>query len=362
MRIRETRPSLQPDYIYEHVYYTLRSSWETIDACGKKKINSNDLATLINHIHITDIGQTIRTIVFNISSKPRRSCMGKRQLNHFDDSFCNRQYFANAEDTSLFLLFNSHAITKLNLMRVIEMSKERRWNEGAGETGHPRENPPTNGIVQHDSHLRKSTDLQEDKTRIPYCQMWSNTRLAANEQTSEKIHTCTTRSPGWSNDFVGVVLEADKAMMGPRTGDEYRFTSLYGVFSVETATCGVNASLGVNVIHQGYKDEAGRFLTTDTSTGYPSIPCTNPDLIPTTYDTACRCELRDVAIGLPRQVAYLTGALRRLFESMRVIEVSMEQRRNEGAEETGDPRENPPTSSIVRHDSHLRKSGDPAGD
>ncbi|KAJ8882302.1 hypothetical protein PR048_014104 [Dryococelus australis] len=33
------------------------------------------------------------------------------------------------------------------------------------------------------------------------------------------------------------------------------------------------------------------------------------------------------------------------------------QHRNERAEETGNPRENPPTSGIVRHDSHLRKSG-----
>ncbi|KAJ8885849.1 hypothetical protein PR048_012055 [Dryococelus australis] len=36
---------------------------------------------------------------------------------------------------------------------------------------------------------------------------------------------------------------------------------------------------------------------------------------------------------------------------------------NARAEETGDPRENPQTSDIVRHDSHIRKSGsDPAGD
>ncbi|KAJ8880730.1 hypothetical protein PR048_017200 [Dryococelus australis] len=38
-------------------------------------------------------------------------------------------------------------------------------------------------------------------------------------------------------------------------------------------------------------------------------------------------------------------------------EVSMEQRRNERACETGDPRENPPTSGIVRYDPHLRKCG-----
>ncbi|KAJ8891778.1 hypothetical protein PR048_004331 [Dryococelus australis] len=35
---------------------------------------------------------------------------------------------------------------------------------------------------------------------------------------------------------------------------------------------------------------------------------------------------------------------------MRVIEVGIEQRRNEMAGETGDPRENPPTNDIVRHD------------
>ncbi|KAJ8871681.1 hypothetical protein PR048_028008 [Dryococelus australis] len=39
----------------------------------------------------------------------------------------------------------------------------------------------------------------------------------------------------------------------------------------------------------------------------------------------------------------------------------MEQHRNEGMGETGDPRENPPTNGIVRHDSHYRKSSDPVG-
>ncbi|KAJ8879909.1 hypothetical protein PR048_020529, partial [Dryococelus australis] len=42
---------------------------------------------------------------------------------------------------------------------------------------------------------------------------------------------------------------------------------------------------------------------------------------------------------------------------MRVIEVSMEQRQNERVEETGDPRESPSADGIVRHDSHIRKSG-----
>ncbi|KAJ8869879.1 hypothetical protein PR048_028888, partial [Dryococelus australis] len=41
-------------------------------------------------------------------------------------------------------------------MRVIEVNMVKLRNERTGETGDSRENPPTNGIVQHDSHARKS--------------------------------------------------------------------------------------------------------------------------------------------------------------------------------------------------------------
>ncbi|KAJ8893196.1 hypothetical protein PR048_005781 [Dryococelus australis] len=44
--------------------------------------------------------------------------------------------------------------------RVIEVNMDRRRNEGMGETGDPRENPPNNGTIRHDSHLRKSGTLQ----------------------------------------------------------------------------------------------------------------------------------------------------------------------------------------------------------
>ncbi|KAJ8870119.1 hypothetical protein PR048_029131 [Dryococelus australis] len=36
------------------------------------------------------------------------------------------------------------------------MSNEQRHNEGTGEAGYPRENPPTSGIARHDSHIQKS--------------------------------------------------------------------------------------------------------------------------------------------------------------------------------------------------------------
>ncbi|KAJ8873649.1 hypothetical protein PR048_024471 [Dryococelus australis] len=46
----------------------------------------------------------------------------------------------------------------------------------------------------------------------------------------------------------------------------------------------------------------------------------------------------------------------------RVIEVSVDQPRNERAGQTGNPRENPPTNDIVRHNSHMRISGIPDGE
>ncbi|KAJ8888247.1 hypothetical protein PR048_007734 [Dryococelus australis] len=56
------------------------------------------------------------------------------------------------------------------------------------------------------------------------------------------------------------------------------------------------------------------------------------------FEGCCCCHLRDACYP------------------MRVIEVRMEQCRNENMGETGDPREDPPTSGIVRHDFQMRKS------
>ncbi|KAJ8874073.1 hypothetical protein PR048_024914 [Dryococelus australis] len=61
-----------------------------------------------------------------------------------------------------------------------------------------------------------------------------------------------------------------------------------------------------------------------------------------------------------RRVAGDTCPLHAVVQPMRAIEVSIKQRLNERAGEAGDPRENPLTDGIVRHDSHMRKSGDQA--
>ncbi|KAJ8878180.1 hypothetical protein PR048_022647 [Dryococelus australis] len=54
------------------------------------------------------------------------------------------------DETWIPLTLTSHT------MRVTEVSMEQRRNERVGETGYPRENQPTNDIVQHDPHMRKS--------------------------------------------------------------------------------------------------------------------------------------------------------------------------------------------------------------
>ncbi|KAJ8881592.1 hypothetical protein PR048_018077 [Dryococelus australis] len=52
------------------------------------------------------------------------------------------------------LIFRASGQTCDTLSSAMEFSMEQHRNERAGETGNPRENPPTRGIVWHDSHLR----------------------------------------------------------------------------------------------------------------------------------------------------------------------------------------------------------------
>ncbi|KAJ8882832.1 hypothetical protein PR048_014646, partial [Dryococelus australis] len=53
--------------------------------------------------------------------------------------------------------FHSHRLSKPRCMQPPNgLSMEQHRNKGAGEMGDPRGNPPTSGIVRHDSHMRKS--------------------------------------------------------------------------------------------------------------------------------------------------------------------------------------------------------------
>ncbi|KAJ8866276.1 hypothetical protein PR048_032119 [Dryococelus australis] len=50
----------------------------------------------------------------------------------------------------------AHYTHKHGPMRATQVKMEQCWNERMGVTGDPRENPPTSGIVWHDSHMLKS--------------------------------------------------------------------------------------------------------------------------------------------------------------------------------------------------------------
>ncbi|KAJ8893883.1 hypothetical protein PR048_006484 [Dryococelus australis] len=117
----------------------------------------------------------------------------------------------------------------------------------------------------------------------------------------------------------------------------------YRLFTVKKSRlqpCGVFRRNGgaYNLVHDGSSTDHGLHLTS-----LLDVTFSRDNHLPRRFKCS-RVELRDFGCW------------------MRVIEANMERRRNEGAGETGDPRENPPANGIVRHDSHLLKSGDPAGD
>ncbi|KAJ8875970.1 hypothetical protein PR048_023878 [Dryococelus australis] len=68
-------------------------------------------------------------------------------------------------------------------MRVTEVSMEQRWNERAGKTRDPRENPPTNGIVRYGARETVPTNnmrevIQTAASRQPFTRVsaWQTTR------------------------------------------------------------------------------------------------------------------------------------------------------------------------------------------
>ncbi|KAJ8865885.1 hypothetical protein PR048_033408 [Dryococelus australis] len=83
-------------------------------------------------------------------------------------------------------------------MRVNEVNMERRRNEGEGETGDPRRNPPTNGIVRHDSHLRKSATrprIEPAKSSEPMRAIEVSMEQRQNERLGKRDIPEKTRQP-----------------------------------------------------------------------------------------------------------------------------------------------------------------------
>ncbi|KAJ8889883.1 hypothetical protein PR048_009388 [Dryococelus australis] len=179
-------------------------------------------------------------------------------------------------------------------MRDIEVSMEQRRNEKAGETGDPRENPPANGIVRHDLHLREFGKL------------------------------------GLAEDFV---FQQD---------NDPKHTAMY---NDSRRLLNLPQSPNVDPI------EHLRNLSRQTCTETPPFRQALQRLLLEEWFKISPAHTTALVRTMPRRLAAVTLA-----------KENMERRRNQVAGEARDPRENPPTNGIVRHDSHLRKSGDPGGD
>ncbi|KAJ8865801.1 hypothetical protein PR048_033323 [Dryococelus australis] len=74
----------------------------------------------------------------------------------FQYTFSNRSFGETSENPRWWvgIRLNTHAVPA---------ERQEEPNEGAGETGDPRENPPTSGIVRHDSRMLKYGSVRQNK-------------------------------------------------------------------------------------------------------------------------------------------------------------------------------------------------------
>ncbi|KAJ8896502.1 hypothetical protein PR048_001846 [Dryococelus australis] len=92
-------------------------------------------------------------------------------------------------------------------MRVIEVSMEQHRNERVGETGDPRENSPTNGIVQHgDSNLQKGWEdpysilnsINNEIFRICRQDSRAKTKVVLIDRMTQRWFGCCRVCQGWA--------------------------------------------------------------------------------------------------------------------------------------------------------------------
>ncbi|KAJ8867287.1 hypothetical protein PR048_031086 [Dryococelus australis] len=305
-----------------------------------------------------------------------------------------------------------------------------------GETGDPRENPPTNGIVRHDSHLRKSVDPAGIEPGSPWREasvltalsQWPlqtkrehdvrgglvATRQSASERVSvsravrRSARKASTLHPlqgdhDWEScrmmPLVGGFSRGSPVSPAPSFRCRSIFTSITRIGSQDLDFTSTLSSVLVNLYHpQRVKDVEwsffGRFLATRSrepmkvkrgereaapecsGRGKREIPEENPLTggMVRQYSHLRKTGMReggrefDCHVGIVPDAA--TG--RRVFSvysrssriciptllhahliTPSIALISSIGAGNESVEETEDPRENPPTNGIVRHDSHM---------
>ncbi|KAJ8883252.1 hypothetical protein PR048_015094, partial [Dryococelus australis] len=236
-----------------------------------------------------------------------------------------------------------------------EVRMEQCRNQDRWKTADPQEEPRTSGVVWHDYHLPKfgsgpagsarllpgrsrfnprpdrarrcrcSTDFLGDLPFRPHfqfqpCSIITSITIIGSQDLDVKSHPHLFTLPyakGWSPDMID--CKSFYTIKNIRLG-QYQF--------------------GSPVVDDRPIMNTAKYRTVS------GVVRTNRTMVSFNTDTSRTGVLAVVDI-----------------EPTMVIEVSMEWRWNEGVGKTGDSRKkNPPTNGIGRHDSHLRKFGDLAGD
>ncbi|KAJ8897516.1 hypothetical protein PR048_002863 [Dryococelus australis] len=250
------------------------------------------------------------------------------------------------------------------------MRVDQRRNEGPGETADPRENLPTSGNVRHDSHMRKSgvtrPGIEPGVTlQVTQCLPWRGfgcftangipkaTSVTANRSAfgielinySLPSGTCHGESPS-AADFClpeAIVHECNlhRSFLASRIKFEYvSQLPVVGELADMDLMYGAAGCIGLRARHIFQL-----WYENNETVHHGTFMAVGQRISETVSEEIWAAHSSEV------------------FRAERVIEVRMEQRQNERAGKMGNLRENPPTSGIVQHDSHMRKSGsDPAAD
>ncbi|KAJ8871037.1 hypothetical protein PR048_027341 [Dryococelus australis] len=281
-----------------------------------------------------------------------------------------------------------------------EACKNNPQNDGTGETGDPRENLPTNGIVRHERFANRIDSLQCGVTKffavvgVVAGKVSGYRAFSKTKSVYTRVHWAAKVVNGDTAILKFIVKEWQRAdaepcrccrvLSGP--GEyENAFSSRQQPFVIDKLLLGAHSIEVEAAVAQWPRALASRH-------GDPgSIPDGHPVLVIglNVSSTARSLETVQVAqgrgiggrIGKESAMAFVRDPSQhspggvsenngkpksgwRWAASEPVCYHTLIGKRGAAMKargETGDPQVNPPTNGIVRHDSHLRKSGDSAG-
>ncbi|KAJ8878398.1 hypothetical protein PR048_018976 [Dryococelus australis] len=142
---RFPRPYI-PALLHTHLYFPIIGSQESHSTLFTHSLTHS--STLYNWVCLIQSGAEIQQPLM-LLTPPNRKRAYRRRTQRFE-----RQKEVDTEDEAGVYRSGSD-----EPMSVIEVSMEQHRNERTEETGGFRENPPTNDIVRHVSHMRNKTGL-----------------------------------------------------------------------------------------------------------------------------------------------------------------------------------------------------------